>query len=131
MKKVMVALCAVAMCASVARADFVWSWWTSSPAENASKDVQGCAMGIASEVASIKGAQVSLLFNVTDKVRSGAQVSMCYNKATTVKNGPQVGFVNVADAAALQFGLICFNKEGFLPVFPFFNFSGKMFGAVD
>ena len=131
MKKLVVALCAVVMGISVAKADFVWSWWTSAPAENASKDVEGCAMGFASEVASIKGAQVSLFYNVTDKVRSGAQVSIGYNKATTVKNGPQVAFVNVADAAALQFGLLCFNKQGFLPFFPFFNFSTKQFGAVD
>jgi len=131
MKKLVVALCAVAMGVSVAKADFVWSWWAGVPAENASKDVRGCAMGFASEVASITGAQVSLIYNQTEKVRCGAQVSIAYNSAKTVKNGPQVGFVNVADAAALQFGLLCFNKEGFLPFFPFFNFSTKMFGAVE
>jgi len=131
MKKLVVALCAVAMGVSVAKADFVWSWWSGVPRENSSKDVEGCAMGFASEVASIKGAQVSLFYNLTDKVRSGAQVSIAFNNAKTVKNGPQVAFVNVADAAALQFGLLCFNKEGFLPFFPFFNFSTKMFGAVD
>lgn len=131
MKKLAVALCAAAMCVVSAQAECIWSWWTSAPAENATKDVSGCALGIASETASITGAQVSLLFNVTGKVRSGAQVSIGYNKATTVKNGPQVAFVNVADAAALQFGLLCFNKQGFLPFFPFFNFSTKQFGAVD
>ena len=131
MKKLVVALCAVVMGISVAKADFVWSWWTSAPAENASKDVEGCAMGFASEVASIKGVQAGLLYNIVGEVKGGAQISIGYNRATTVKNGPQVAFVNVADAAALQFGLLCFNKEGFLPFFPFFNFSKKMFGAVD
>jgi len=129
MKKIMVAMAVALMCVASARAEFVWSWWTSAPAENAAKDVDGCAMGIASETASIKGAQVSLLFNVTEKVHCGAQVSIGYNKAKIVNNGPQVAFVNVADGAALQFGLLCFNKEGFLPFFPFFNFSKKHFGG--
>ncbi len=132
MKKLMVALCAVAMGVSAASAgECVWSWWTTSPAANASKDVEGCALGIASEVATVKGAQVSLLFNLTEKVRSGAQVSIGYNRAKTVKNGPQIAFMNRSDAAALQFGLLNFNKAGFLPFFPFFNFSTRQFGAAD
>lgn len=129
MKKLIVAM-GLIMGAAAAQAEVVWSWWTSAPAENAAKDISGCALGIASETASIKGAQVSVLFNVTREVKSGAQVALGYNEAVTVRNGPQVGFVNVADAAALQFGLLCFNKEGFLPFFPFFNFSTKQFGAV-
>lgn len=131
MKKIAVAVCAVMMGVMAANAECIWSWWTNSPSENASKNVQGCALGIASEVASVKGAQVSLLFNITEKVRCGAQVAIGYNQAETVKNGPQVGFVNKAKGAALQFGLLNFNEEGFLPVFPFFNFSTKYFGAVD
>ncbi len=129
MKKLLVVLGLMVMGAMTAQADCIWSWWTSSPAENAGKDVTGCALGIASETASIKGAQVSLLFNVTGEVKSGAQVAIGYNEAKTVKNGPQVGFVNVSDAAALQFGLLCFNKDGFLPFFPFFNFSTRQFGG--
>ena len=129
MRKLLVAIAAIAMCVASARAECVWSWWTSAPAENASKDVDGCALGIASKTASIKGAQVSILFNVTEKVHCGAQVALGYNRASVVNNGPQVAFVNVADGAALQFGLLCFNKEGFLPFFPFFNFSKKHFGG--
>ena len=129
MKKLVIALCAVTMAAAAANAECIWSWWTNVPSENASKDVKGAALGIASEVASVQGAQVSILFNRINRVKSGAQVAIGYNRAKVVRNGPQVGFVNVADAAALQFGLLCFNKEGFLPVFPFFNFSAKQFGA--
>ena len=130
MKRIVVALAAVAMCVLSAQAEFVWSWWSNAPAENATKKVDGLAMGFASETASIKGAQVALIYSLTEKVYSGAQVSLFYNQADTVNNGPQVGFVNVSDGAALQFGLLCFNKEGFLPFFPFFNFSKKHFGAV-
>ncbi len=131
MKKLMFALGVMAMAAGAAKAEVIWSWWTNAPAENQTKDVSGSALGIASETASIKGAQVSLLFNKTEEVKAGAQVSIGYNEARTVRNGPQVAFVNVADAAALQFGLLCFNKEGFLPFFPFFNFSTKQFGKVQ
>ena len=130
MKKILMAMAVAFMCVAAARAEFVWSWWTNAPSENATKDVDGCAMGIASKTASIQGAQVSLIYNVTGKVRAGAQVSLFYNNADVVNNGPQVGFVNVADGAALQFGLLCFNKEGFLPFFPFFNFAKGHFGAI-
>ena len=129
MKKMMMIAAAVAMMAAApARAECVWSWWTSSPAENATKDVSGCALGFASQVASVSGAQVSICMNLCEKV-NGAQVTFGYNRAGTVWNGPQVGFWNAADGAALQFGLLNFNKEGFLPFFPFFNMSKKYFGS--
>ncbi len=38
--------------------------------------------------------------------------------------------VNSADKAALQLGLICVNKGGFLPVFVFFNFDKTQFGKA-
>ncbi len=130
MKKLMIALCAAVMGASVANAgDFFWSWWVKAPAEVATKDVKGCVLGFASETASIQGAQVSLCWNQTEKVNGGAQVAIGYNNATAVKNGPQIAFVNVSDAAALQFGLLNFNKAGFLPFFPFFNFATTQFGS--
>ncbi len=129
MKKMMVALCAVALGVTAAQAgDFFWSWWVKKPAEVATKDVEGCVLGFASETASIKGAQVSLCYNKTQKVKGGCQYAIGYNNAKTVKNGPQIAFVNVSDAAALQFGLLNFNKAGFLPVFPFFNFATTQFG---
>jgi len=129
MKKILVVIAAVAMCIASAKADCIWSWWTNAPEENASMDVRGCALGFASQTASISGAQIGLLYNVTEKVNAGAQVTFVYNKAKIVNNGAQVGFVNVAQGAALQFGLLCFNEEGFLPFFPFFNFSKQHFGA--
>ena len=130
MKKIMFAFFAFAMFTASARADFVWSWWANCPAENTTKDVRGCVLGFASEVASIRGAQVSLCYNKSEKV-VGCQYAFGYNRATSVKNGPQIAFWNSADAAALQFGLLCFNKQGFLPFFPFFNFCGKQFGSAD
>ncbi len=130
MKKLMFALCAMVLSVSVANAgECIWSWWVGSPAENVSKDVDGCALGFASEVASVKGAQISLCYNLTEKVKSGVQFAIGYNRATTVKNGPQLALgMNRSDAAALQIGLLNFNKAGFLPFFPIFNFSTKQFG---
>ena len=132
MKKLMLAAAlATGVFATANAGECIWSWWVGAPAENSKKDVNGAALGIASETASITGAQVSLLWNKTEKVKSGAQVTIGYNEAKKVKNGPQVGLVNVSDSAALQFGLLCFNKGGFLPFFPFFNFDKTAFGGAN
>ena len=40
----------------------------------------------------------------------------------------QAAFITKARKAALQFGLVCINEGGFLPVFVFFNFDKTMFG---
>ena len=45
------------------------------------------------------------------------------------RSGCQLAFVNRAEKSALQLGLLCFNKSGFLPFFVFFNFDPKMFGS--
>ena len=128
-KLVFAAVFAMAAVAS-ANAECVWSWWVGSPEENSSLDVEGCALGFASETASVKGAQVSLCWNTTEEVKCGAQVTFGYNRAKSVRNGAQVGFVNSAESAALQFGLLCWNDGGFLPFFVFFNFDKTAFGAV-
>lgn len=128
MKKLIVAVMFAFAAAVSANAECVWSWWVGAPEENVSKDVGGCVLGFASEVKSVNGAQVSLLWNKATKI-NGAQVSIAYNKAKTVRNGPQVGFVNSAESAALQFGLLCWNDGGFLPFFVFFNFDTTGFGA--
>lgn len=128
MKKLVFALVLVAA-ASTVHAGAWWSWWVGD--ENADKDLNGCQLGIASECREMTGAQVSLLWERADKV-VGAQVSFGYNNARKVMNGPQVAVVNIArEGAALQFGLICINKDGFLPVFPFFNFSTRCFGSPN
>ena len=38
-------------------------------------------------------------------------------------NGVQLGIVNVSHGKGLQFGLINYVKDGFLPVFPILNFA--------
>lgn len=125
MKKLMVAVCAVSL-GLAAQADFNWCWWVGG--KDADRDLQGCQLGIASECAKMTGAQVSLLWGRTQKV-NGCQFAFGYCNTKKLMNGPQLAVVNVArEGAALQFGLLNFNKSGFLPFFPFFNFSTKHFG---
>ena len=95
------------------------------------RDVTGCALGVASGCfKSVLGAQVNLLWGKAKEVKAGYQGAIGYCRADTLRNGCQAAVVTSADMAALQFGLICVNKEGFLPVFPFFNFSKKGFGKA-
>ncbi|MBO5642389.1 MAG: hypothetical protein J6S51_00035 [Kiritimatiellae bacterium] len=124
MKKLLVAIALVAF-ASTASADCTWDWWF----KNGSKDITGCALGIASANKSVVGAQVSLCANKAKEVKKGAQVAIGYSEVDTLANGAQAGFITKARKAALQFGLVCFNEGGFLPVFVFFNFDKTMFGA--
>lgn len=125
MKKLMIALCA-GMMAAAANAGFCWSWWVGD--ENTGKSLEGCQLGIASECKEMKGAQVSLLWGRVQKV-IGCQFAFGYSNVEKLFNGPQLAVVNVArEGAALQFGLLNFNKSGFLPFFPFVNVAGKYFG---
>ena len=141
MKKIIVALFAVAMAASVVHAgDCTWSWWIGDG--KSSSKVEGCALGLGPERAEVEGAQVALCVNLAkeldggaqltygynraDKFESGAQVA-CVNHVKELRKGAQVGFVNIADSSSLQVGLLCFNKTGFLPFFVFFNFDKNMF----
>ena len=87
-------------------------------------------LGFASEVKSIKGAQVSAIYSIADEVKCGCQYAIGYCQADEVRNGCQVAFVTKARKAALQFGLVCINDEGFLPWFIFFNFSKGCYGEV-
>ena len=108
----------------------VLSWWSGAPASNLQKDLKGCCIGIGSGFRSVRGAQISLCMNKVEEFKGGCQFAIGYNSARTMRNGPQIAFVNCAEHAALQFGLLCFNKGGFLPFFPFFNFDKTAFGAV-
>jgi hypothetical protein len=127
MKKMMIAFAAAMAVFASARAEFHWSWWTGG--DTASKSVKGCVLGLGSEVKDIRGAEVSLCLNKAVEVKGGAQVAIGYNCTETLRNGCQVAFVNRAEKSALQLGLLCFNKSGFVPVFVFFNFDPKMFGS--
>ena len=111
------------------KSEWSWSWWTTSP-DNTQRDCRGCVIGFASEVKSMTGAQVSVFTSKAGAVKSGCQFAIGYSRATTLRNGCQLAFFNRSDRAALQFGLLNFNKDGFLPFFPFFNFSKRGFGAA-
>ena len=130
MKKLAVALCAVLLSTMAAKAEFIWSWWAGSPEAPVTQNVSGCVLGFASEVKSIKGAQVSAIYSIADEVKCGCQYAIGYCQADEVRNGCQVAFVTKARKAALQFGLVCINDEGFLPWFIFFNFSKGCYGEV-
>lgn len=126
MKKIMVMM-ALAAAAVTAQAEVVWSWWV--PARDAWQNLRGCSLGVAAGQEKLSGAQVNLLWGKLGKLTSGCQASFGYSRADELRNGCQVATVCSSDKAALQFGLICVNKDGFLPVFPFFNFSKRAFGA--
>ncbi len=75
MKKLMIVAGAVMLGLSTAQAgEFFWSWWVKKPAAVATKDVEGCVLGFASQTASIKGAQVSLCWNKTETVKEVASM---------------------------------------------------------
>lgn len=129
MKKLMVVASALALAAAAQAGDCRWSWWVNGPDKDAK--VEGCQLGIASECKEVKGAQISLLWGRLGRAL-GFQGAIGYCRAEKVVNGPQIAVVNVAaEGAALQFGLLNWNKKGFLPFFPFFNFSTAFFGDAS
>ena len=131
MKKILIALCVVAMGIATANAgDFIWNWWTTSNADSPAKTkFKGCSLGIASQLEEVSGAQVDLLFNKSEKFNAGCQYAIGYSQVVELHNGVQTAFITKARSAALQFGLVCINDTGFLPVFVFFNFDKAMFGG--
>ena len=120
MKK-LVAVAAIALAAVSAKADVAWDWWfmngTKTPVVH---------LGIACKALTVKAAEVSLVANMTPIVRNGAQVSLFFNKAETV-SWVQGALVNTASSAKVQVGLLNFNKNGFLPFFPFVNLDKSLF----
>lgn len=125
MKKMMFA--AVMALACAAQADFTWSTWVGKP-DLSNETKKGCVLGFASKVDTVSGAQVSAIMSFAKKVTSGCQYAIGYSRVDTLRNGCQVAVVNSADKAALQLGLVCINKGGFLPWFVFFNFDKTQFG---
>ena len=124
MKKLMLAVTCVLGMAFASQAGLSWDWFFN----DADEDIKGCALGIASLDNNVTGAQISLVSSIAENVNGGVQDSLCYSRVKTLRNGVQLGLVTHAESASLQFGLICINKTGFLPVFPFFNIDTKMFG---
>ncbi|MCP4179996.1 MAG: hypothetical protein GY756_19720 [bacterium] len=84
------------------------------------KYVRGAQVAIYSQGDVVHGGQAALV-NVNKDV-IGAQVGI-YNGTDVMGKGAQVGIVNNAKASdAIQIGIINIMDNGFLPVFPFFNF---------
>ena len=147
MKKLMVAVAAVAMTA-VANADVTWSWWMDK--QDAKTDL---SFGLASKCAEVETFELSLLYNGSP-VQNGVQFAFLgindSDKAQVLQLAPwfnrgddscvqlgfinsakhnvfNLGFVNIADSSKVQLGLLNFNKNGFLPVFPFINLDMSLF----
>ena len=147
MKKLMVAVAAVAMTAA-ANADVTWSWWMDKQGEKTD-----LSFGIASKCANVETLELSLLYNGSP-VQNGIQIAFpgindsdkaqvlqgsiwfnrgddscvqlgCVNIAK--KNVFNLGFINIADESKVQLGFLNFNKNGFLPVFPFINLDMSLF----
>ena len=126
MKKLMFLFAAAAFAGAV-QADCTWSWWLGD--NHSASDVNGCALGLGIERRAVKGAELAICCGKAEKVASGVLGAIGYSETKTLANGAQFAFVNMADSAALQFGLLCFNKTGFLPFFVFFNFDSRQFGS--
>ena len=147
MKKLMVAAAAVAL-SFAANADVTWSWWLDKP--NAKTDL---SFGLASKCASVETFELSLLYNgsplqngvhfaflgINDSDKGQVlQLAPWFNRGddscvqlgfinVAKKNTFNLGLLNIADASKVQLGLLNFNKNGFLPVFPFINLDMSLF----
>ena len=147
MKKLMFAAAAVAL-AAMAQADVTWSWWLDKTSERTD-----LSFGIASKCANVETFELSLLYNGSP-VQNGVQFAFLgindSDKAQVLQLAPwfnrgndacvqlgminiakanvfNLGFVNIADESKVQIGLLNFNKDGFLPVFPFVNLDKSLF----
>ena len=146
MKKLMIAAAFIAS-ATLARADVAWSTWMDNSAKT------DLSFGIAAKCANVETFELTLLYGGST-VESGVQWSFMgindSDKAQVVQLAPwfnrgddsfvQLGFINVAkenafnlglvniaDKSKVQLGFLNFNKNGFLPVFPFINLDKSLF----
>ena len=88
--------------------------------------VRGVQLGLAlaSFAGELTGLQFSTLANQTKTKGRGVQLAGILNSGGSMKGLQVAGVVNVAkDLKGLQLGLLNFNKNGFLPFFPLFNFG--------
>ena len=147
MKKLMFAA-AIAVSAMLAQAEVTWSWWLDKSSEKV--DV---SFGLVSRCASVESFEFSLLYSGSP-LQSGVQLTFLgindsnkgqvlqlapwFNRGddscvqlgfinTAKKNVFNLGLVNIADESKVQLGLLNFNKNGFLPVFPFINLDMSLF----
>ncbi len=125
-----------------------WGIWFDIPRSVNRTNVDGVKIGlpISAGRTRVHGLELSVFCSATDivngmqlapvnvsKQMSGFQMSFVnvagmksyawqLGLVNTIGTGVQIGLVNVADRAGFQFGLLNFNSEGFLPVFPIINF---------
>ena len=95
--------------------------WRVSLLYGTQKKVYGLDTGLFSDAYALKGLQAGLGNQVLGKMQ-GVQVGL----ANGVDHGYgfQLGVLNRAKSMkGLQLGVLNFNDEGFLPVFPLFNFT--------
>jgi hypothetical protein len=91
--------------------------------------VRGAQLALYGHGDVMHGAQAALV-NINRNV-IGAQVGI-YNGTDLMQQGAQVGIVNNAKSSdAIQIGLINIMDNGFLPVFPFFNFPKEWTSSKD
>jgi len=147
MKKLLI-LTAVAALAVSANADVAWSWWL-----NKADKKTDISLGIVNECASVSTLEISLLygsspvdngfqwsiFGINDSKKAEVlQLSWWFNRGdescaqvacvnTAKKNVFNLGFINFAESSKIQIGLLNFDKNGFLPFFPFFNLDKSLF----
>jgi len=70
-----------------------------------------------------RGLQIGGGFNTAESI-TGVQIAGLMNSVDKDAKGLQIALLNIAnDMKGLQLGLINVNKNGFLPVFPLFNFG--------
>jgi len=147
MKKLMV-VAAILSSAACAQATVAWNWWLDKPNEKVD-----FSLGIVNRCASVETFELSLLYcgspvnngiqfsflgiNDSDKAQV-LQLSWWFNRGddscvqlgcvnAAKKNTFNFGFINIADQSKVQIGLLNFNKNGFLPVFPFINLDKSLF----
>ena len=85
------------------------------------KKVYGLDTGLFSDAYALKGLQAGLGNQVLGKMQ-GVQVGLA--NGADHGAGLQLGVLNRAKSMkGLQLGVLNFNDEGFLPVFPLFNFT--------
>ncbi len=95
--------------------------WRLSLLYGTQKKVYGLDTGLFSDAYALKGLQAGLGNQVLGEMR-GIQLGLA-NGADHGK-GLQLGVLNRAKSMkGLQLGVLNFNDEGFLPVFPLFNFT--------
>ena len=84
---------------------------------------KGVQFAVVSNTDEVHGGDVAIVNK--SKTMSGVQFGI-YNRTESI-NGAQFGIVNNTreSASGVQFGIINIMKNGFLPIFPFINFSVK------